>query len=158
MIIGSLPSKLGGMYRLQELVVSHNSLAGTVPSSLCDISVLTQLEITASASNSLVSCAPECLTTVSSRELPSDIRTNCPSPTDDALCAFIAATNIASIASYTNWQCTTDGYTDTDPCDVPWVGVSCTGDSIGSIAMNSKGIIGKSKVLVYSYNNFNISR
>ena len=115
---------------------------GTVPSSLCDISGMTLLRITESASNPLVTCAPLCLTTVTDRNLPSTVLEICPSSQDNALCGFIAATNVQSIATHTMWSCTSDGLTSTDPCSGDWTGVICSGSTIINLDLNTIGLIG----------------
>ena len=46
---------------------------------------------------------------------------------DEALCGFIAATNIASYStSFSMWTCDTGGVATTDPCT--WYGNSCDGN------------------------------
>ena len=99
------------------------STTGTVPHSLCSISTLLLLDL----SSTDISCAPTCLTTVSTNAMPSTVKETCPAAVDDAFCGLIAATNIASISNYTEWSCTTDGLIATDACasGSEWTGVDC---------------------------------
>ena len=127
---------------------------GTVPSTLCDITGLTLLHINA-AGNPLMTCAPLCLTTVTTRSLPSAV---CPSAQDDGLCGLIAATNIASITNYDEWSCTTDGVTSTDPCTggSEWTGVVCTTGYVSEININNKGVTGIVNLLYLIFSVFSI--
>ena len=160
-IEGTIPSELGQLSYLLSLYVNSNSIEGivfvlivlcrllfnllqyrslgTVPSSLCEIASLTKLYITKDSTNPLVTCAPLCLTSVTTKYLPSAI---CPSSQESAICSFIAATDIESISTHTMWSCTTDGITSTDPCSPAWSGVTCSGGSIVSLDLNSVGVAG----------------
>ena len=162
--VGTIPSSLGSLTTLNILYLLGNRLSGmivlsvlmiwvlcftiwalycivgTVPSTLCDITGLTKLHITIYGTNPLLTCAPLCLTTVTTRSLPSTVVETCPSAEDDGLCGFIAATNIASISNYDEWSCTTDGVTSTDPCagGSVWTGIEC----VNFIQLSSLSITG----------------
>ncbi len=58
----------------------------------------------------------------------------------DPICAFIAATNIENI--YSMWSCNASGQPVTDPCNVVWIGLKCTGSNISSISLSSMGLVG----------------
>ena len=122
----------------------HSTLCctiGTVPSSLCGIATLTLIHISNSG-NSLVTCAPLCLTTVTDSNLPSTVLETCPSAQDDALCGFIAATNIESISTHTLWSCTSDGLTSADPCSPVWSDITCSGSSVVNLDLNTISLTG----------------
>ena len=117
--------------------------------SLCDIGTLTWLHFTDSASNPLLTCAPLCLTTVTSRALPSAI---CPTPQDYAMCGFIAATNIANFSTHSMWSCTSDGLTSTNPClSTIWSGVTCSGMAITTLDVEGIGLTGMVAYLSMMY-------
>ena len=116
-------------------------VTGTVPSSLCKIPSLQYIDIPSGDSNSLVTCAPLCLTTVTQRILPSTVLDTCPSFQDNALCGFIAATNIQNISGYSNWSCSVNGTTTSNPC-VGWYGIYCNGNSVSSIWSSFAGLTG----------------
>ena len=80
-----------------------------------------------------------CASIVTDKDLPSAI---CPTPQENAICSFIAATNIASISGYTMWSCTSDGITSTDPCSPVWSGIGCNGSSIVRWDLSSVGLAG----------------
>ena len=66
----------------------------------------------------------------------------------DPICDIIAATNIESV--FTQWSCTTNGTTSTDPCMSPvWDGVTCTGDNIVAIAMDNSSLTGEYVIYLY---------
>ena len=61
----------------------------------------------------------------------------------DPMCDIIAATNIQSISGYSQWSCTTGGFTSTAPCTSPvWNGLVCTGNNVVSITLNNFGLTG----------------
>ena len=125
------------MTSLQVLFLNNNKLTGTIPFGLCYISGLTDLHISDGGTNSGVSCAPYCLSSVTTRVIP----TTCAvSVQDTGLCGFIAATNIQSVR--TQWSCTTAGYTSSDPCSPLWSGVTCAGSVVVSISVPSSGLTG----------------
>ena len=96
--------------------------------------------VTNGGSNPGITCAPACVLTIGSRSVPS---TACPSNQDIGLCGMIAATNIHSISGYSQWSCTTGGYTSTSPCTSPmWPGVSCVGSNVVSMNIGSLGVTG----------------
>ena len=113
---------------------------GTIPSTLCNSPVLIDLELTNSGSNAGLICTPACLSTVTTIVAPSSA---CPSSRDVALCSLIAATNVQSITSYSNWNCTTLGTTYTNPCTTPiWTGLTCSGSNVLIITLSALGLIG----------------
>ena len=67
----------------------------------------------------------------------------CPTVQADPLCDIIAATNLQSKASYSQWSCSASGTTSTSPCSSPvWTGLTCSGSTILSLNLNSAGITG----------------
>ena len=101
--------------------------------------------------NPLITCAPLCLTTVSDRDLPSSLLETCPSSQDYALCAFVAATNIATRSGKTMWSCTSDGITTTDPCSPLWSGSWCSGSSVVYIHLENIGLSGMFVLICVKY-------
>ena len=117
-------------------VLTSIVFVGAVPASLCQIS-LTSIALTFNDANPLLTCAYSCLTAATTF-LPDGVCT-------DALCGFIAATNIASITGYDEWSCSTYGATSTNPCadGSEWTGVSCSSaDVVDSIDVSSLGLTG----------------
>ena len=103
---------------------------GSIPNSICLLSYLKYFYVTNSGSNSGLICAPYCLTSVTNRTVPSNV---CVYPQDNGLCGLIAATNIQSISGYSQWSCTTGGYTTTSPCTLyVWAGLVCSGVNVVS--------------------------
>ena len=95
--------------------------------------------VTNSGSNVGITCAPLCVSSVAA-VVPSNI---CVYPQDNGLCGLIAATNIQSISGYSQWSCTTAGYTSSTPCLSPvWPGLSCVGVNVVSVTVNSVGLTG----------------
>ena len=71
------------------------------------------------------------------------VASGCPSEQDDALCGFVAATNIETL--YTKWSCDTLGFTATDPCAAGfvWDGLACDGfSSVMNIILYGVGLTG----------------
>ncbi len=68
-----------------------------------------------------------------------------PPPISQALCGFIAATNIELY--YPKWSCTPDGFTVTDPCANKWTGIGCNDGTISNIGLYSSNITGTCKTL-----------
>ena len=60
---------------------------------------------------------------------------------DNALCGFIAATDVKSISGYGNWICNTNGITTSDPC-IEWEGLACNGSSVESIKFLHSNLAG----------------
>ena len=115
-------------------------IPGMIPSSLCQLTKLTRLNVTGGGSNVGLTCTPGCLSFISSSNLivPSQL---CPSNQDIGVCGLISATNIQSV--YSQWSCTTLGVTSTAPCSSPvWPGLGCSGTNIASIILNGFGIAG----------------
>ena len=75
------------------------------------------------------------------KTIPSSV---CVYPQDNGLCGLVAATNIQSIAGYSQWSCSTSGYTSSTPCLSPvWPGITCTGSNvINSINIGGCGLSG----------------
>ena len=135
--VDTIPTSIMNMVSLKELYLSYNKLTGTVPFGLCYISGLINLHISDGGGNSGISCAPYCLSSVTTRVIP----TTCAvSVQDTGLCGLIAATNIQSVR--TQWSCTTAGYTSSDPCSTLWSSVTCVGSVVVSIDVGSSGLTG----------------
>ena len=113
-----------------------------IPNNLCQNTNLLSVAFTISAHSGLT-CAPLCLSSISSNApyIPSTV---CVYPQDNALCGLIAATNIQSVSGYSQWSCSTAGYTSTNPCT--WPGLSCNGMNVVSIYINNIGLSGISYV------------
>ena len=110
-----------------------------LPNSLCQLS-LNFLWITNSGNHG-ITCSPVCVSSVYNRVVPSTI---CVYPQDVGLCGIIAATNIQSKSGYSQWSCTTRGYTTSTPCLSPkWSGVTCNGINVVGINLTSSGITGE---------------
>lgn len=63
---------------------------------------------------------------------------------DNSLCGIIAATNIEALGTTTMWSCTAGGLTATDPCTVPWTGITCASGYVSSISISSLTLTGYS--------------
>lgn len=114
-----------------------NYCVGPVPHELCTIPTLAVLDV-----ESTMTCFPSCLTTV---PILSMGNVGCePTFVDISLCAFIAATNVASIRVgdilHDPWACDSAGYTESDPC--AWPSVTCASDSINAITINGGDLNG----------------
>ena len=119
---------------------------------MCLLQSLTDFEVSNSGTNVAVTCSPLCVSSVNSRSDPSSV---CVYPQDNGLCGLIAATNIQSFASYTQWSCTTAGYTTTTPCLSPvWPGLFCNGINVVSIDIVDLSLTGTSSHFVYDSNSF----
>ena len=113
-------------------------LLGTVPSELCNITTLTYFHF---ENNAGITCYADCLSSVTTLTTSGIV---CPhSAQDIGICGFIGATDIASIADYDEWACSTSGYTSTDPCVGPWTGVTCTSGVVDTVDLGNKGISGR---------------
>ena len=104
--------------------------------------------ITYSNTNPGITCAPLCVSSVSSRYVPS---TKCPSKQDQGLCGLIAATNIQTISGYSQWSCTAIGAPLTPPCTSSpvWNGLACAGNNAISLSVSNVGLTG---------NGFNVNK
>ena len=115
---------------------------GAIPNAICQIISLTVIYITSGGSNPGITCAPLCLSSVTGSNLfvPSTI---CPQDQDVGLCGLVAATNVQSKSGYSQWSCTTGGYTSTSPCASPvWPGIVCSGNIVIWLNLYSLGLIG----------------
>ena len=66
-------------------------------------------------------------------------------PQDNALCGFIAATDVQSRSGYGMWSCTDDGFTSADPCSPVWLGITCDSPTLSyimGIDLQSIGLAG----------------
>ena len=93
----------------------------TIPSQLPSVSPTATPSFIPSATPTTI--PPTAIPTIT----PSFIPTAAPTviTQDNALCGFIAATNIGSVSGYSMWTCTVNGFTSTNPCSSPmWTGVS----------------------------------
>ena len=108
------------------------------------LSGLVHFVISDSGSNPGITCAPLCVSSISSGNLnvPSAV---CVYPQDTGLCGLIAATNIHSISGYSQWSCTAGGYTSTTPCLAPvWPGIICSGINVVNLNLTSIALTGLS--------------
>ena len=130
---------------LQYLSVCYTCFAGYLPYTMCDMTNLQSIYFTTGNSYPLLSCSPRCLSSVPNKALPELAVSTCPSERDNGLCSFIAAIDVYDISSsYTEWTCTTDGFTTTDPCvSFGWTGTYCDADdNIDGILLSSRGVSG----------------
>ena len=111
---------------------------GSIPNTICQLTNLQNVFILYGGNNG-VTCSPLCLFSISSNLtlVPSTV---CVYPQDNALCGLIAATNIHSLPGYSQWSCSTAGYTSTNPCT--WPGLTCNGMNAVSINLNNIGLSG----------------
>lgn len=58
----------------------------------------------------------------------------------DPICGVIAASNVADITDYMNWQCSATGFPLTDPCT--WNGTVCENETITELALGAVGLSG----------------
>ena len=72
---------------------------------------------------------------------------------DNALCGFIAATNIQSIFGYSTWTCYVNGTTAFNPCN-GWSGVTCNGNSVDTINLDYVGLSGKNLHYLLLFSSF----
>ena len=127
----------GMLLRMLYLLCTTVTTLGSMPSAMCQMSSLTYLF---GIENAELTCSPLCLSSLSYHSVPSTV---CVYPQDKGLCAVIAATNINSKSGYSQWSCTTAGYTTTTPCLAPaWPGLSCSGINVVSISIPNIGISG----------------
>ena len=109
-------------------------IVGTVPTTLCNIPGLSHLDVTSSGNTGMpCSFSPSCLSTVTTLTA-----LMCPSFQDEALCGFIAATDIASKSGYDEWACTTYGITTSNPCELngmTWDGIGCSEGYVSLISI-----------------------
>ena len=138
---GTIPTEFGLLTNLAVFTCNSNSLSGTVPFELCDLPSLNELYINSGSSNPQISCSPDCLSSVPNTILPSAI---CPTVQEQVICSLVAATDIATAyaALATDWSCTSDGVTNTDPCNPSWARLTCNGGVVDSINWYSAGVTG----------------
>jgi hypothetical protein len=115
-----------------------------VPDSLCSMNSATvsafKLDLTHSGN---IECYSKCLSSLimsGMMGVDSSVQQCEPPPISQALCGFIAATNIELY--YPQWSCTPDGFTVTDPCVNSWTGIGCNDGIISNIGLYSSGISG----------------
>ena len=60
---------------------------------------------------------------------------------NSGICAFIAATNIATVVS-DKYSCSISGIPNTDPCSNSWPDLVCRGSDIIEISVSSPGLNG----------------
>lgn len=130
-------------------------VAGTVPSSLCGLTLLNTLYIWSNGSptdNSGINCKRSCLSSKTGMSYAPSGLSQCPltvvpAASQQALCDFIAATDISYSSGYSDWQCTAAHTVVTQPCEgtsTIWSGITActsTGD-IAGISLSNAGIIG----------------
>ena len=108
--------------------------------SICLLSKLQYLYVN---NNPGVLCSPMCLSSIPSGSNIDVSAAVCVFAQDNGLCGLIAATNIESISGYSQWSCSTAGYTTTTPCLSPvWPGLGCVGINVVSISVNNVGLTG----------------
>ena len=75
------------------------------------------------------------------REVPG----RCSTGQDNALCGFIAATNVESLVNYSMWSCDSGGVTVTDPCAAgsEWLGIGCTEGFVSVIVLHNIALTGE---------------
>ena len=109
---------------------------GAIPNEMCQ---LTSLKILYVDGNPGVSCYPNCLSSLLKLSVDSSVpfKPLCPSFQDAALCGMVSATNVGSV--YSEWSCTTDGLTETNPCNTSavWRATTCTRGYVNSIILSS---------------------
>lgn len=141
------------MTGLKTLWMGTTKLSGSLPSQFCGISTLTALNIWYNGGpNAAITCTRSCLSTkMGSYSAPASLP-ECPATTislstQRGLCAFIAATNVASVSGYSSWACDVYGQVTTQPCNggtAVWPGItgcSSNGD-VTALSINSKSIAG----------------
>ena len=111
----------------------HLNYLGMIPYGICLVTNLQSFNTGIDG----VTCSPLCVSSISSTSVPSTV---CLYPQDNALCGLIAATNIHSLPGYSQWSCSTAGYTSTNPCT--WPGLTCNGMNVVSINLNNIGLNG----------------
>ena len=96
--------------------------------------MLKYLDVT-SAGSMNVTCANYCITTVTTKYIPSI----CPSPyQDEAICRLIASTTIAFQSGYSMWTCNAYAFTSTNPCTPSvWSGLLCSASFVSSLTIPS---------------------
>ena len=120
---------------------------GAIPNTFCQLHSLSYLYITNNGLNSGITCAPLCVSSVANHVVRSTV---CVYPQDIGLCGLIAATNIQSISGYSQWSCTTGGFTSTTPCLSPvWPGVTCSGTVVVGINFDLVGLTGAELRVLY---------
>lgn len=121
--------------------------SGTVPSSFCALTNLGTLGIWASgrsSTNPAITCTRSCLSSKINMNYMSSLPM-CPATTisldtQRGICAFIAATNIASI--YSTWACDVYGQVITQPCTggtITWLGIKGCSSNGDVTAINLSG-------------------
>lgn len=129
---GTLPSQLCTLTQLNTVFIWDNGGSlSTNPHITCTLSCL-------SSKNGMVNNIPAGLTECSSSS-------GTPTATDIGLCAFIAATNIASISVYSAWQCTSAGTVSTQPCTASavWSGLTCQGSQVVALSITGHSVTGE---------------
>lgn len=156
-LTGEIPESLGCLSVLVELHLDAlPGLTGVIPESLCDISTLTQLTV----SDNII-CYPTCLSSVPTTAGYTNIFT-CPTPSEVALCDFIAATSVGAVVGMSQWSCTPRGYPTTPPCDPNlsddtvagiWANLDCIGgtSNVNRLHLSGLGIQGKCHAGVHVY-------
>ena len=107
-----------------EIYLPSVCVIGAIPNEICQLTSLKMLYLDG---NPGVSCYPNCLSSLMILAVDSSVpfKPICPSFQDAALCGMVSATNVGSV--YSEWSCTTDGLTVTNPCIVSdsWDAITC---------------------------------
>ena len=119
-----------------EIYLPSVCVIGAIPNEICQLTSLKMLYLDG---NPGVSCYPNCLSSLMILAVDSSVpfKPICPSFQDAALCGMVSATNVGSV--YSEWSCTTDGLTETNPCitNAIWRGMTCLGGFVNSISISS---------------------
>ena len=130
---GDVPTEISGLTNLVTIFYNNNAMSGTLPTELC-IASLTKLYF----QNIVFDCYMNCLNDVASLAVGSNDR--CPTDQDNALCDFIAATDI-STKGLTGWTCT-GGLPDPTGTSETWTGVGVAGLEVSYLSLESQTITG----------------
>jgi hypothetical protein len=93
---GTLPAALSVSRVLREINIAGNMLTGSIPSSVCQVTSLVLVELGA-----MDVCYPLCIQRQIRNTATGYNQTRCKDNNDEAFCAFVQQTNIASIFSAT---------------------------------------------------------
>lgn len=116
--------------------MAAGGFTGTIPAEVCQ---LTNLNSWNFEGNSFP-CYPGCISVLSA-DLHNSIISipRCATPQEQAICGFIAATDIAADGNCGMWVCDADGIPTTDPCatSAVWHSISCSGDAVNIIDLSN---------------------
>ena len=139
-IIGTIPTEVGLLENLKVVGLNENLLSGTVPSEFCTLRKFSNLSFVL---NDQIDCYSPCLTLFGRGNLQSGGVGMCGrNGTAEALCAFLAATDIGSVHS--DWQCDAFGVPSSFPCvdSAVWTGLTCASGEVVSLNIINAGLNG----------------